>query len=86
LSLQFLDDFGMLTKDAIARVLGPVDEDLAAQLVATGATEAELLEAHAWLISDEALINEGQHLPTGRVAELIDILRVLDAPATEEDE
>jgi hypothetical protein len=86
LSLQFLDDFGMLTKDAIARVLGPVDEDLAAQLVATGATEAELLEAHAWLISDEALINEGQHLPTGRVAELIDILRVLDAAAAEDDE
>jgi hypothetical protein len=86
LSLQFLDDFGMLTKDAITRVLGPVDEDLAAQLVATGATEAELLEAHAWLISDEALINEGQHLPTGRVAELIDILRVLDALASEEEE
>jgi len=76
----------MLTKDAIARVLGPVDEDLAAQLVGTGATEAELLEAHAWLISDEALINEGQHLPTGRVAELIDILRVLDAAAAGEDE
>ena len=76
----------MLTKDAIARVLGPVDEDLAAQLVAIGATEAELLEAHAWLISDEALINEGHHLPTGRVADLIDILRVHDAPASEEDE
>jgi hypothetical protein len=39
-------------------VLGPVDEDLAAELVATGATESELSEAYAWLFSDEALINE----------------------------
>ena len=75
----------MLTRDAISRVLGPVDDNLAAELVATGATERELSEAHAWLISDEALINEGQHLPTGRLAELIDILRDLEAPASDEE-
>jgi hypothetical protein len=73
----------MLTREAISRVLGPVDEDLAAELVATGATESELSEA--WLFSDEALINEGRHFPTGRVAELIDILRELEAPAIDEN-
>ena len=75
----------MLTREAISRVLGPVDEDLAAELVATGATESELSEAYAWLFSDEALINEGRHFPTGRLAELIDILRDLEAPVIDEN-
>jgi hypothetical protein len=70
----------MLTREAISRVLGPVDEDLAAELVAAGATESELSEAYAWLFSDEALINEGR-----QVAELIDILRELEAPAIDEN-
>jgi hypothetical protein len=58
----------------VTDVLGPVDEVLVADIVATGATSAELAEAWAWVNSDEALVGEGRHLPSGRVARLIDLL------------
>ena len=64
----------MLTYSDVKDVLGPVDDSLAAELAATGATRDELAEAWAWVNSDEALISEGRHLPTGRVAALADIL------------
>ena len=63
-----------LTKEAIQRVLGPVGDTLAAELVATGATEAELAEAWAWVSSDEALINEGRAYPGPRSTALMEFL------------
>jgi hypothetical protein len=63
----------MTSEDVIA-VLGPVDETLLANIIATGATAAELAEAFAWINSEEALIGEGRRLPTGKVAELVDLL------------
>ncbi len=73
-----------LTKSAVKRVLGPVDESLAAELVLTGASEQELREAKAWLTSDETLVNALLPLPAGRVAELIHILERLDDPDPDE--
>jgi hypothetical protein len=67
-----------LTRSAITNVLGPVDSGLAAELAATGATEAELHEAYAWLSNDEILVNEHRPFPTGRVAQLIEILRDIE--------
>ena len=63
-----------ITRDEIRRVLGPVDDTLAADIVNTGANEQELAEAWAWVNSDEALINDGRPLPGGRVAELVALL------------
>ncbi|MBU1314092.1 MAG: hypothetical protein KJ947_23140 [Alphaproteobacteria bacterium] len=63
-----------ITRDEIRRVLGPVDDTLAADIVNTGASEQELAEAWAWVNSDEALINDGRPLPGGRVAELVALL------------
>lgn len=63
-----------LTRDEVVSVLGPTDEVLIAQIVATGATLDELTQAWAWLGSDEALISEGRPLPAGRVSELIELL------------
>lgn len=71
----------MTSKDVTA-VLGPVDESLAADLIATGATQAELAEAFAWINNDEALMSEGRRLPTGRIATLVDMLSAEE----EEDE
>jgi hypothetical protein len=67
-----------LTRDEVTSVLGPVDDTLAAELFATGASLTELEQAWAWLNSDEALINEYRPLPSGRVAQLIDILQAPD--------
>ncbi|QXX73618.1 hypothetical protein [Methylovirgula sp. HY1] len=63
-----------LTLDDMASVLGPVDDTLAAELMATGATLVELEQAWAWINADEAFINAYKPLPTGRVAQLIEIL------------
>ncbi|MDX3978167.1 hypothetical protein [Shinella sp.] len=66
-----------MTSDDVIAILGPVDETLVAEVVATRATQAELTEAFAWASNDEALIGEGRPLPSGRVAALVDLL-VLD--------
>lgn len=64
--------------DEILSVLGPVDDELVAELMATGASGAELKEAWNWLHSDDALMGEGRPLPGSRVANLIDLLEADD--------
>jgi hypothetical protein len=61
-----------------------VDDDLIVEIVRTGATQAELAEAYTWLRSDEALMNEGRPLPSGRVGALVEILQTSEE--TEERE
>lgn len=63
-----------MTADDVIAVLGPADETLVAEVIATGATQAELAEAFAWANNDEALMGEGRRLPTGRVGALVDLL------------
>lgn len=48
-----------MTYDDIVSVLGSVDDDLAAGLIATGASVDELREAWNWLNNDEALMAKG---------------------------
>jgi hypothetical protein len=72
----------ILTKEEIHRVLGPVNSSLTAELTATGATEDELREAHLWVLNDDVFVDEGRHLPTGRIAALIDILQPIEGPQT----
>ena len=72
-----------LTRDQIIAVLGPVDEAMLAEIARTDATEAELEEAKAWMAADEALANEGRPPPSGRVAELIELLQAADADPDE---
>ncbi|WP_043242436.1 hypothetical protein [Bosea sp. LC85] len=63
-----------MTADDVTAILGPIDEVLMAEILSTDATRDELAQAWVWLQSDEALINEGRPLPSGRVAVLIDLL------------
>ena len=63
-----------MTYDDIVSVLGSIDDDLAAGLIATGASVDELREAWNWLNNDEALIGEGRPLPDTRDSQLIDLL------------
>lgn len=61
-----------LTREDVLSVIGPVDEVMIAEIVATQATLEELSRAWAWVNSDEALMNEGRPLPSGRTAELVE--------------
>lgn len=63
-----------MTHEEILAVLGPVDDELAAELMATVATGEDLREAWNWLHSDDALMGQGRPLPGSRVAQLIDLL------------
>jgi len=67
-----------MTLNEIVSILGPVDDDLAAELLATGASGQELREAWNWLHNDEALMGEGRPLPGTRVGRLIDLLEPED--------
>jgi hypothetical protein len=67
-----------ITREEISSVLGPADEMLVADIMATGASVEELRQAWAWLNGDEALMSEGRPLPGTRVALLIDLLDTED--------
>lgn len=66
-----------LTRAEIEAIAGPLDSQLIAEIVAIEATAADLARALAWLEADEALINRGDPLPAGKVAELISILETV---------
>jgi hypothetical protein len=63
-----------LTVEDVRAVLGPVDDELVAEILRTGASIEELIEAHSWASNDEAAMNTGRPLASGRTAQLIDIL------------
>jgi hypothetical protein len=63
-----------LTRQEVVSVLGPSDGSLIVELLATGATPEELAQAWAWVTNDEAMMNDGHALPTGRAAELVALL------------
>jgi hypothetical protein len=65
-------------------VLGPVEDGVVAEVIATGATADDLLEARAWIANDEAFMNEGRQLAASRVGQLIDILMRLEQQDDEE--
>jgi hypothetical protein len=69
---------GPLTREGVLSVVGPADEAMIADLIATQATLEELSQAWAWVNCDEALINAGRPLPSGRTAELVELLASQD--------
>ncbi|MVA82556.1 hypothetical protein GOZ89_24425 [Agrobacterium vitis] len=67
----------MLLED-ITAILGPIDDDLVAQIGKTGASPGELFEAWAWLNADEALASQGRSPSSGKVAELIALIEAAE--------
>ncbi len=70
-----------LTRDDIVGVLKPAEDTVVAQILGLGASKEEFAEAYAWLQNDEAVINAGWPLPTGRVGRIIEILQEVEADA-----
>ncbi|HEV7463301.1 MAG TPA: hypothetical protein VGN85_05240 [Methyloceanibacter sp.] len=62
----------------VLEALGSVEDGMIAEIIATGATSEELLEARAWMSNDEALVNEGRPLASSRVGQLIDTRSTLE--------
>lgn len=72
---------GPLTREEVESVVGPADEVMIAEVIATQATIEELSQAWAWSNSEEAMINAGRPPPSGRTAELIELLMARDDEA-----
>jgi hypothetical protein len=75
-----------VTRDEVVRIIGPADDRTVAQVIGTGATPEELEEARAWVVNNEAMMNAGRPLATGRVSQLIGILERVEEELSGADE
>jgi len=67
-----------LTRDEVRALIGRSDDGVLTDILTLGASRAELAEARLWLENDEAMLNEGRAIPSGRVGRLIEILQLCD--------
>jgi hypothetical protein len=74
-----------LTRKDVIETIGDVDDVTVADIIATGATVQELSEAQAWVVNDEPLLNTGRPLPTGRVGQLVEIIRAKEQEEQQDD-
>ena len=72
-----------LSPDDVRRFVGPVDDTVIADIIALGTTPEELAEAHAWLTSEEYLLNQGRSPPAGRAQRILTLVEVLEREAAE---
>ncbi|ACI98881.1 MULTISPECIES: hypothetical protein [Rhodospirillales] len=64
-----------LTRDQVYEICGRMDDLRVANIIGTGASEQELMEARTWLAADDMLGQDLQRMPSGRVARLVELLR-----------
>lgn len=69
-----------LTGEYVRQILGPSDDQLVARIIATGASREELAEALTWIRNDEAPMNAGRPLASGRVSQVIEVLEAEEEP------
>ena len=63
------------TASEIVAICGHLDDGMIAEIVATGATAAEVLEAFTWYSADDQIGTELQRSRRGAVGAVYDILR-----------
>ncbi|HET7253095.1 MAG: hypothetical protein ACXU9D_09910 [Xanthobacteraceae bacterium] len=63
-----------LSHDEVVEILGPVNDALVAQIIATGITKEGLVAAHDRVIRDRKAHNPGAELDPGAYARVVDIL------------
>lgn len=73
-----------VTRDDIVGIVGRISDSRIAEIIATGATAAEVTEAFAWLSEDEHLGGDLEKPLSGTVARVYEILRA-DEPDWEDD-
>lgn len=64
-----------LTRDEVLGTMGPLDDLRIAEIIGTGATEAELIEAKRWVDGYKRTLGDDEPLRPSVVARLCDILR-----------
>ena len=66
-----------LSRDDIVAVLGPLDDNVVAEIIATRVTKEGLMAAHARIVEDREKHDPGPPLEPGPVARVIEILERL---------
>lgn len=67
-----------LSHEQLIKVMGDTDDAALAEILAMGVTAEELAEAQAWITIDEALMNSGKPLLSGRVSRFAEILTSIE--------
>lgn len=73
-----------LTRQEVVDIVGHISDVRIAEIIATGASAAQVAEAFAWLSEDEYLAGELEKQLSGVVERVYEILRA-DEPDWEED-
>lgn len=63
-----------ISRDDVIAKFGPLDDVVAAEIIATGATPEDMEAARAWIARDAAGTNAKERLPPGPVGRMIDIV------------
>jgi hypothetical protein len=66
-----------LSRDDVVAALGPLDDTVVAEIIATGITQEGLAAAHARVVKDSEKHDPGTPLEPGPVARVIEILERL---------
>lgn len=72
-----------LSRHEVVALIGPAEDATVTEILRLEPSPAEIAEAQAWIENDEAMLNEGRPNPSGRVARLVELLKLRDdeAPA-----
>lgn len=70
-----------LTYDEVTAIVGPQDQEVVAQIIATGASAADVLEAFMFFDAEDSVGPDPQHHASGNVARVYAILA-----ATQDDD
>lgn len=72
------------TREQIIEIVGHIDDDRIAEIIATGASPAEVTEAFAWLSEDEYLGGELEKPLSGIVEQVYEILSAEELESEED--
>jgi hypothetical protein len=68
-----------LSRDEVVAVLGPKLSDVVvAEIIGTGITKDELVQALARVVRDQKAHDPGERMPPGHIASVVDILERLN--------
>jgi hypothetical protein len=62
------------TMSEIVEIVGPLDDAVLQEILQSGATAAEVLEAFTWVSADDQIGTETEHGPRGAVLRVCEIL------------
>ena len=75
---------GAATHDDLKHIIGELDDDTAAEILALGPTVAEVEEAFMWISGEGSVVDRAGRPLAGRTAAIVDILAA-ELPEEEEE-